>query len=176
MGKNASTFIRPKAIYQTPTKISSQLSGALNRMGTWGIYIFENDSACEALSDSLALDNPFPTITEVLLEASTSEAQDSYDSVYALAYTLLLLGLRDWTTIEKFPENELTDYVKEQMLKFVTKNSELWEQLDHNQIFTLAWGALEQAMAEESELRELWGETDELENWLAVVRDVQAKI
>lgn len=137
----------------------------LGHMGTWGTGNFENDTASDwvwelAESDDLtvvidALEAPLSDDAEEVLDAGTCEV--------ALAAAEIVAALKG-AAPKTFPA-EASEWVSRYKAKL---------KVDQELIDT-AHDAVARVAAD-SELRELWVESEEVENWDKVIQDLQKRL
>ncbi len=130
-------------------------------MGTWGVGTFENDDAAdwvyhlEKSRDLTLLGSTINALTEATgyLEAPTC--------VNALAAAEVVAALAGK------PASDLP----EDVMRWVKSN----EKLDAKDLRPPAVSAIDRILAD-SELKELWGESGEVGNWEAAVRDLRGRL
>jgi len=123
-------------------------------MGTWGLGSFENDDALDWLIDlESASDTSILRDTLFLVNESKDDYLDASDSCYALAAAEVVAALAGkpsanlplevakWIEDKGKPSNELISSAKQAI----------------------------RAVLEDSELKELWEETDDYEVWVSEV-------
>lgn len=134
-------------------------------MGAWGTGFFENDDALDWKGD--LLDSSTLSIIEETLSASAAEEYIEADlASQALAAAEIVAALNGRPGMEIRNEaGEVEDLVE--WLK--TQN----EQVPH--LRQLALTVVEKIKTE-SELQELWAETDELQQWTELVNDLQSRL
>lgn len=130
-------------------------------MGTWGKKAFENDTASDWVWMLQESDGD-----TVLLEALTKEPDpeggfEAPDSEEGLAAAEVVAALKG------YPSPDLPKEVTE----WVEKNK--GTKIDH--LIPLALQMIDSTL-EQSELLELWSESDDLENWKALVLDLRARL
>lgn len=129
-------------------------------MGTWGIGSFENDDAADFMIDLLD-SGDLSLIREVLDNVLTSteyvEAPDAALAIVAAEVAAAALGR---ATRAAQQEAGLADWLARIR---PTIDDDLRQQ---------AVNALRRILAEHSELRELWEDTEEFRDWQATVTDL----
>lgn len=130
-------------------------------MGTWGTGTFENDDASDWVYELETAESP--EILAATLKAVTSA--DSYleapSCVNALAAAEVVAGLAGKPAAD-LPEA-------------VTKWLHGRPQTDASRLKPLALAAIDRILTD-SELKDLWSETDDLETWQRAVRDVRTRL
>lgn len=135
-------------------------------MGAWGEGNFENDGALDFVGDLTEQDSlqPVEAAFDAALQALADE--DYIDAFYAeqvLAAAEVVAMLKG-QPVDKLPP-KLTQWQQAQRLT-------VDDALDKKAI-----AAVEKVMTDpESELRELWAETDDFEAWLATVKDLLERL
>jgi hypothetical protein len=131
-------------------------------MGAWGINTFENDDAADWFSEFCNEPDE-----ELLVEAfeSVNDIGDDYleapESSAALAAAEVIAAL-----LEK-PSANLPDEAKECLNRLKLKPNE--------KLLTAARKAIERVKTD-SELKELWDESDDAAQWQAAVEDLAARL
>ena len=131
-------------------------------MGTWGHGTFENDSASDWVQD-LEKTRDFSVI-ETALDAvvgAGSEYLESSDCTNALAAAEVVAALRGKPPAELPPE--------------VSAWVSALEQPPATALIRKSMSAVERILAD-SELKELWAESGELDEWESVVRDLGRRL
>ena len=127
-------------------------------MGAWGMTTFENDNASDWLYE-LEESTDLSVIQEALnVDEEYIESSKGCNVLAAAEIILALLGK---------PRSGLPENAKE----WVGNNP-----LDPSPLIPSAIKAVSQVLGNESELKELWGETDESENWENDVKDILNKL
>jgi len=130
-------------------------------MGTWGLTSFENDDALDWVIDlestpdmSLIIDTLF------LVNESEDDYLDASDSCFALAAAEVVAALAGK------PATDLPDEV----VKWVEEKGKPSDEL--------VWNAIQaiRAVLGDSELKELWEETDEFEMWVTDVEGLLERL
>ena len=130
-------------------------------MGTWGVGTFENDAASdwvydlEKVNDVTILKSTIAAITEsdAYLEARACE------NALAAAEVIAALGGQPAADL---PES-VTTWIK------------LNAGLRADELRSPSAAAIDRTLAD-SELKQLWDETDDAESWAACVRDLRARL
>ena len=135
-------------------------------MGAWGTGIFENDSALDWIGELVAendesiiystlasIDNKVESITDTYIEEPDASA------ILAAAEIVAYLS---GNPSDDLPE-EVVDWLEENKLNNI---SELLE-LARSSVKTVK---------KKSELRELWEESDEFDDWLSVVGELERRL
>ena len=129
-------------------------------MGAWGLGSFENDDACDFLADATE-SGDLSLIREVLDNVLTSteyvEAPDACQAIVAAEIIAAALG---HPTLAAQQEEELTSWL-----------SRIRPTID-KELANQASDALTRILAPNSELRELWEETDDFSDWQASVKEL----
>ncbi|WP_394695158.1 DUF4259 domain-containing protein [Pseudoxanthomonas japonensis] len=133
-------------------------------MGTWGTGSFENDDAADFMIDVLD-SGDLSLIREVLDNVLTSteyvEAPDAALAIVAAEIAAAALGR---ATLAAQQEDGLADWLARIR---PTIDDDLRQQ---------AVNALRRILAENSELRELWEDTEDFQNWKATVTDLEQQL
>lgn len=141
------------------------------------MQVCDEDMACDALAFAACHDNPFPLILEALTTSLDSEYLEIDECGAVEAYTVLLLGLKDYSIIDGMNDEQLGAPYRKYVDTFVTKNKAQWgESIDHGLYLNSAKDALDAVLSERSESRELWEETEYIDDWLAVTRGLKEKL
>lgn len=129
-------------------------------MGAWGIKTFENDDACDWIYE---LEK---TSDLALLESTLETSRDKYlegpDGCAILAAVEVILALQG-NSREDLPEDAAKWVSAHQSLHAAALN-------------TAAVAALDKVVSNDSELNELWQETDDYQNWKNDVLDIKTAI
>lgn len=135
-------------------------------MAAWGINNFENDDAVawvEAFSEKQLIDKIERLFSDAIEEEEPNERMGS--SVLAAAE---LLAISQGNEPEEFHETLLDDF--EIDLEAIQE----WIDAD---LINLAIHAVEKiSESDDSELRQLWEEVDELDHWLIVIKDLKKRL
>lgn len=133
-------------------------------MGTWGIGSFENDDAADFMIDVLD-SGDLSLIREVLDNVLTSteyvEARDAALAIVAAEIATAALGR---ATLAAQQEAGLADWL-----------ARIRPTIDDN-LRQQAVNALRRILAEHSELRELWEDTGDFQDWQATVMDLEQQL
>ncbi|MBD9469351.1 DUF4259 domain-containing protein [Pseudoxanthomonas sp. PXM01] len=133
-------------------------------MGTWGIGSFENDGAADFLIDVLD-SGDLSLIREVLDNVLTStEYVEAPDAVLAIVAAEVVAAARGRATLAAQQEEGLADWLARIR---PTVDDDLRQQ---------AGSALRRILAEHSELRELWEDTEDFQDWQAAVTDLAQQV
>jgi Domain of unknown function (DUF4259) len=130
-------------------------------MGTWGVGTFENDEASDwvyELEKSRDLSVLRSTIDALRDATGYLEAPTCVNALAAAEVVAALVG----KPASDLPEN-VTSWVKSNA------------KLDAKELRAPAVAAIDKILAD-SELKELWGESGEAENWEATVRDLRGRL
>ena len=128
-------------------------------MGTWGIGSFENDDAADFMIDVLD-SGDLSLIREVLDNVLTStEYVEAPDAALAIVAAEIAAALGR-ATLAAQQEVGLADWLARIR---PTIDDDLRQQ---------AVNALRRILAEHSELRELWEETEDFQDWQGTVKDL----
>ena len=134
-------------------------------MGAWAVDAFGNDDAadwCSSLegAESLApIEEALGTVLEV--GADYLEAPEACTALAAAEVLARLNG--QW--------GERTPYTESADLWVETSGVQATPQAIRN-----AQAAIDRILGDQSELRELWEESEEYEDWLSSVRDLRARL
>ncbi|WP_248741612.1 MULTISPECIES: DUF4259 domain-containing protein [unclassified Pseudomonas] len=132
-------------------------------MGTWSIHAFGNDEAADfaiELSESSNLDLIQSALEDVIAADEYLEAPEADRGIAAAAVLALLNGQE----IPGALDEALSTWVKSQ----TTKPS--------SALLTKAQVVIERVLSENSELAELWIESDEYESWQDGLRLIKASL
>ena len=131
-------------------------------MGAWGTGNFDNDEALDWLY--LLSEAPDLLLLQTTLEAVTGSEEDYLDATdcaQALAAAEIIAALAGHPP-EELPE-EVAGWID-------------GRPAPPDDLKMLALIAIEAISGEDSELRELWEESDEFEEWQAVLNDLTARL
>ncbi|TFH79852.1 MULTISPECIES: DUF4259 domain-containing protein [Pseudomonas] len=132
-------------------------------MGTWSIHAFGNDEAADfaiELSESSNLDLIQSALEDVIVAAEYLEAPEADRGIAAAAVLALLNGQEIPGTLDE----ALSTWVKSQTTK------------PGSALLTKAQVVIERVLSENSELAELWIESDEYESWQDGLRLIKASL
>ncbi len=129
-------------------------------MGAWGIKTFENDDASDWIYD--LEDTSDLSFIEATLKLPQDEYLESPDGCNILAAAEVILALQGKPR-DGFPESAAN---------WVASNTSL----DTTSLTSLAVSSLEKVLSEESELKELWEETENFEEWKNDVLSIKATL
>ncbi|MEW4454834.1 DUF4259 domain-containing protein [Bremerella sp. JC817] len=135
-------------------------------MGAWGHEIFDNDAACDwqdrlLRSDDLAL---IEESLSVVANVPEGETIDASDGSQMLAACEALAHLRGRPGLHEASMDALANWVQSH------------SHLATDTLVPVAQVALERVVSDDSELKQLWAEGDQLSLWLATVEDVSRRI
>lgn len=135
-------------------------------MAAWGINNWENDDAVawlEAFSEKQSIDKIERLFTDAIEEDEPSEKLGAY--VLAAAE---LLAISQGNEPEEYDETLIDDY------EIDLENIHEWIDAD---LVNLTMHAVEKiSESEDSELRQLWEEADELDHWMFVIEDLKKRL
>jgi hypothetical protein len=132
-------------------------------MGTWSIHAFGNDEAADfaiELSESSDLDLIQSALEDVIAADEYLEAPEADRGIAAAAILALLNGQEIPGTVDE----ALSTWVKSQTTK------------PGSALLTKAQVVIERVLSENSELAELWIESDEYESWQDGLRLIKASL
>jgi hypothetical protein len=130
-------------------------------MGTWGAGAFENDSVSDWVYE-LEEQNDTTILLDALTEAAeTDEYLDVDEGDIAVACAEIVAALNG------HPAQSLPDNVVEYINRVSPPGVEMTD---------LALRALERVKADNSELKELWDESDSREEWFKSLADLEARL
>lgn len=139
-------------------------------MGTWGIKNFENDGAADFTSD--VIENGKSLIKEAIVkvsELSDDEYLEAPDCENALASIEFIAAFKGKPS-DDLPE-EVIDWIKKNdLLDF--RSGFLGKRID---MIDLSLKALDRIL-NNSELKELWEEGDEFEEWKKILEDLKQRV
>lgn len=135
-------------------------------MAAWGINNWENDDAVawlEAFSEKQSIDKIERLFTDAIEEEEPNERLGSH--VLAAAE---LLAISQGNEPEEYDETLIDDY------EIDLESIHEWVDVD---LVNLAIHAIEKiSESEDSELRQLWEEVDELDHWMFVIEDLKKRL
>ena len=133
-------------------------------MGTWGIGSFENDDAADFMIDALK-SGDLSLLGEVFDNVLTStEYVEAPDATVAIVAAEIVAAALGRPTPAAQQEEGLADWL-----------ARIRPTIDAD-LATQARTALNRILADHSELRELWEETDDLHDWQAVVTELRSHL
>jgi len=133
-------------------------------MGTWGIGSFENDDAADFMIDLLD-SGDLSLVREVLDNVLTStEYVEAPDATLAIVAAEIVAAARGRPTPAATQEEGLADWL-----------ARIRPTIDAD-LAARARDALTRILADNSELRELWEETDDLHDWQAVMAELRGHL
>lgn len=133
-------------------------------MGAWGIGSFENDDAADFMIDLLD-SGDLSLVREVLDNVLTStEYVEAPDAAMAIVAAEILAAALGRATLAAQQEEGLADWLARIR---PTVDDDLRQQ---------AGSALRRILAEHSELRELWEDTEDVQDWQAAVTDLAQQL
>lgn len=136
-----------------------------NAMGAWDVDAFGNDDACdwsyqlEKVKDLSLLDR---TLSKVVEKGNAYvESPDSCEALAAAEVVARLQG--NWGTRNAYtePADKWVETTKLQIAPELARK---------------AHQAIDRILAKDSELRELWEESDSFDAWLASIEDLKSRI
>jgi hypothetical protein len=134
-------------------------------MGTWAVDAFGNDDACDWTYELEKVNNL--SLVEATLDAvlnSGEEGVESSEATEAIAAIEVIARLQgNWGKRSAYSE-KLDRWVE---------NNKIQPSTD---LVQKAHLAIEHILADNSELNELWQETEEYEDWLASITDLKNRI
>jgi len=133
-------------------------------MGTWALHSFANDDAGDLIGDLVEGTDLSPVqeaIERVQSTAGYLEAPEAQQGIAACEVVALVLG---HTSAASLAEEELTAWVAR------VKPSV------NSAVVSQAVQVVDRVLAPGSELRELWQESDEFNDWQADVRALRARL
>ncbi len=133
-------------------------------MGTWGIGSFENDDAGDFMIDLLD-SGDLSLVREVLDNVLTStEYVEAPDATLAIVAAEIVAAARGRPTVAAQQEEGLADWL-----------ARIRPTIDDD-LLRQARDALARVLGENSELRELWEETDDMQAWRAAVTELATQL
>ncbi|SDY70708.1 protein of unknown function [Lysobacter sp. yr284] len=132
-------------------------------MGAWGVGTFENDDALDWLGDLTDTDDS-AAVRARLAQALASDCLDAPDATTALAAAETVLSMLDAPTPSLAWHEEFAAWLPR-----------------HAAVADAALGAaavdaVDRVLGEDSELRELWDETDDAGDWRAAVAALRSAL
>ncbi|MGA2277650.1 MAG: DUF4259 domain-containing protein [Terracidiphilus sp.] len=134
-------------------------------MGCWGTGVFENDCAADFVYDVVNGTTLFPIETAIdrvlqvkqgYIEAPVAEE--------AMAAAAILVRLKDKTAQVGKATQALNEWIGRTKL---SPSADLFDKARHS---------VERVLTEPSELLELWGESDEFDNWKSSAENLAARL
>lgn len=129
-------------------------------MGAWGVTVFENDDASDWLAN-LEKSEGHSLIYDALRAVVNAEYAEAPDCEAALAAAEIVAALRG------LPHKSLPE------------EATAWVEEDHSlpppDLLTLARQAVVRVRSE-SELKDLWAESEELEDWLKGLAELERRL
>ncbi len=134
-------------------------------MGAWGTGVFDNDTACdwayelEAQGDLALIERTLDTVL-----AAGDEYLDASDAEEALAAIEAIARLQGhWGVRNSYTANmdAWVEQVKFQPSEMLLKK---------------AHAAIDRILGEDSELLELWGDSDSLNEWKRTIEDLRSRV
>lgn len=120
-------------------------------MGAWDFSVFDDDSACDALDELKEAEDIISLMEEYFERAFEGDYLEYDDGCCILAAAAVMDSVLNGTVYSCYDDDEeCADWIKS------------LKQLDFSPLKDKAVRAVEAVMAENSELRELWGENEEL--------------
>ncbi|GAA4432374.1 DUF4259 domain-containing protein [Bremerella cremea] len=135
-------------------------------MGAWGHEIFDNDAACD-WQDRLLRSDDLALIEESLsrvAHAPAGETINASDGSQMLAACEALAHLRGRPGLHEASIDALASWAQSH------------SHLATDSLVPVAQVALERVVSDDSELKQLWAEGNQLSLWLATVEDVSRRI
>jgi hypothetical protein len=126
-------------------------------MGAWGNGSFENDRALDWAREMLAGDQPLAAVEFALDESTGVDYLEADEGSAAIAAAEVVAGLA----------GRSRGTMPEAITAWVTKQPEPTDEL-----LALAIKAVRRVLADDSELRELWEEGDEGDDWRGDVEEL----
>lgn len=133
-------------------------------MGAWGIGSFDNDHACDWLLDLIEGDDLAPMRAAIAQVLAEDDYLDSDLAVEALAAIEVLAATLGRPTVAIGEEEEFQAWLTRLQLQ------------GDPSLVPGALRAIERILAPESELRELWEETEDYADWCADVARLRAHV
>lgn len=132
-------------------------------MGTWSTHAFGNDDAADfalELSEASDFEPIQSALEDVLAEDEYLEVPEAGRGIAAAAVLALLNGQK----VPGGPDEAIAVWVKKQPFKPAAA------------LLTQAQAVIDRVLAENSELDELWSESDEYEAWRSELVDLKASL
>ena len=134
-------------------------------MGAWGLKSFENDDAMDWLSE---FEEQGPELVRETLDAALQDADEDGDGLEASACCEALAAAELVAACRTDDTSRLPEAASAALAKFAGAKGEIAD----GENVVLANDALERIKTN-SELRELWAETEDFDNWVADVEALQ---
>lgn len=134
-------------------------------MGAWSHESFGNDDACDWIAE-LVDDTDLASVEEaldVVLEAGDDYLEAPEASVAIAAAEVIARLQGNWGLVDAYSET-VDGWIK---------RTRLTSPVD---LTCKAHRAIERILGEESELRELWDDSDDREQWLHAVNDLKSRL
>lgn len=130
-------------------------------MGAWSFGSFENDDAADFLAEAVA-SGDLSLLREVLDNVLTStEYVEAPDASRAIVAAEFIAAAQDRPTLARERQDSLSSWIARIRPRI------------HSDLAGQAQDALTRILAPNSELRELWEETDEFPDWQAAVSELR---
>ena len=139
-------------------------SGDSFYMGAWGHEIFDNDAACDWLDSLLARDD-LSFIEAALVKVNHSDDYcDADDASAALGACEAVAHLRGRPGLHEASLDQLKQWADQH------------NHLDTDYLVPLAHEAIDRIKSDDCELKELWEESDQYDDWVSTLEDVGRRI
>ena len=133
-------------------------------MGAWGSGHFENDAACDWVCDLEDYDD-LSLVEATIVKAIEAESPDASVACEALAAVEVIARLRGNWGVRNEDSEEVDEWVEAHSGLAVP-----------DALVAQSVQALDAVLDETSELRELWAESDELDEWSAKVLELRVRV
>lgn len=133
-------------------------------MGTWALHSFGNDDAADLLSDLMDQNGVEPVaeaIARVLKSDGYLEAPDAQQGIAACEVVATALGKPSGAS-----------QAEEDLASWISRVNPVFG----SDIVSQATKAIDRILTPESELLELWQESDEFSDWKADVTDLRSRL
>jgi hypothetical protein len=130
-------------------------------MGAWDASAFGNDDASDMVSDLLERSNPKDYLTQILAHAREADYLEAPEGSQMVAAAAIVAASKDKESIS------------------VPGNAASWIDENGDMLRSLAGTALEavsRVRGDNSELHELWQESDEFPAWIAELNRISAAL
>jgi hypothetical protein len=154
----------PAQVRLSHDRVTMPIEGKENSMGAWGCGSFENDDALDFLAEA-AESGDLSLLGEVFDNVLTStEYVDASDASQAIAAAEMVAAAQGRPTLAAQKKEEIADWLRRVRPKIDAA------------LAAQASEALSRILSTNSELRELWEESDEPSEWQACVNELKSHL
>ncbi|MEA9554841.1 DUF4259 domain-containing protein [Xanthomonas nasturtii] len=133
-------------------------------MGCWGIGSFDNDTAADWVCDLTEAGDLSLVREAIAAVLATDSDVDSTDATTALAAIEVIVAALGRPTAEALDEPDVVEWI------------DRVKPLPDAQLTSDAAQAIDRILGPTSELRELWEDTDDFNEWQAEVRGLRSRL